>query len=203
MLFAFWRMRSTNDAHRRYINARIYERMRYQFGQVVGSMTAKTQRGKANSHFGTKWYTNYITGESKIFRTLPVEKEWVAGRNAFRGQTVSIKNKILKYIKDRYQSDDDLSVVHPDYRVYTKGRRKYKKSRVEIYLDAVKRARRLWDQYHSGTYSKLEDFSTELQISKVALYHCFKKFIPKYTIDKTTGKRTHYASNLSLVGRYT
>lgn len=203
MMFAFWRMRSTNDNHRRYINARIYETLRCQFAKVVGYTTAITQRGQRNSHYGTRWYTNYITGESKVFRMPPDAKEWVRGRNLYHGQNTSIRSKIFAYAKQKGQPCGKICAANASSGINTVSGRMTKRPRIELHNAAIQRARELWDRYHSGNYSKLEDFSNELKISKVALYYTFKKFIPKYLSDKTVGKRTHYPSDLSLVSVYT
>lgn len=44
-----------------------------------------------------------------------------------------------------------------------------------IHNEGIENAKKLWNQYHSGDYKKLEDFANEIEISKIALYKKFKK----------------------------
>lgn len=104
MLYAFWRMQSSNNCHNRYIFSRAYEKLRKDFASYVGENTAITQSGERNSHYGTKWYTNYETGLSKPFKSKP-DGKWVEGRCVYNGKVESIsylfaRNKQLQsYMK--------------------------------------------------------------------------------------------------------
>lgn len=51
----------------------------------IGNSSAIYQKGKGNSQFGKKWFTNYETGESHSFFEKP-DIKWVEGRNLFRGE---------------------------------------------------------------------------------------------------------------------
>lgn len=82
MLCALWKMQSINGMQKRYINARAYEALRIEFAKIM----CINQSGQNNSQFGTKWYTNRNTGESKKFKEKPIESFWVEGRNLFNGK---------------------------------------------------------------------------------------------------------------------
>lgn len=181
MLMAFWRMQSSNAEHTRYIFGRAYEKLRIEFANCIGSVTSITQKGTRNSHYGTKWYTNYENGESKAFKGGDPGKPWVPGRYVFNGRTSSI-HKFVKNYDNKSQQARRIDVT------------KYERS--------IQYARGLWNQYHYGNYYKLEDFAHVLNISKVALYHWFKKYIPIFSTDKMNIKRKHFSSNLELVGIY-
>jgi hypothetical protein len=86
MLCALWRMQgqTTKEKHR-YINSRAYEALRIEFANMISSRTSINQSGEKNSQFGTSWYTNRNTGESKKFREKPIEDFWIKGRNLFNG----------------------------------------------------------------------------------------------------------------------
>lgn len=93
MMYAFWRMRGhpTEDKSR-YMNSRAYEKLRTEFAKYVSESMKLKQKGNKNSQYGTKWYTNRINGECKKFKILP-NKDWVLGRNLFRGENSILFNK--------------------------------------------------------------------------------------------------------------
>ena len=112
MLCALWKMRSISNTHKRYINARAYEALRIEFAKMISERASIYQQGKNNSQFGTKWYTNHNTGESKKFKEQPVEDFWIEGRNLFDGKeiwSIITKHKVINNI------DLDL-----DYYLYCK-----------------------------------------------------------------------------------
>jgi len=179
MLCALWRMQgqTTKEKHR-YINSRAYEALRMEFAKTISKITSKNQQGNKNSQFGTKWYTNRNTGESKKFKEKPLEDFWIEGRNLFHGES----NKIVYGVKKH---------------------KKHKKHKTTFtitrYNESLKLSRELWDKYHSGNYYKLEDFANELHVLKNAIYVRFKKYIP---IFKSNTKRRHFSSNKNLIGKY-
>jgi hypothetical protein len=59
-------------------------------------------------------------------------------------------------------------------------------------------AEKLWNKYHSGDYKKLEDLANELNITKIAIYHKFKKYIPIFSKHKEQ-KRSHFLPNKNLI----
>lgn len=190
MMYAFWRMRSSPDPENpRYINSRAYEKLRTEFAKYVSEQSRITQKGKRNSQYGKSWYTNYETGESHSFFEKPSNK-WILGRYLFNGQSSKL---IYRLKKSNKKSGAPRSI---------KVRNKEIQNRT-VYLENVKKEARLeteklWNRYHSGNYGKLEDFSRELGISKVALYYRFRKHIPIYSkSDKI--KRQHFPSNIKLV----
>jgi len=85
MLCALWRMNNSGHLYQKehYINARAYEKLRIKFAKSVGENISKSQSGIGNSQYGTKWYTNKLTGESKKFKELPSDN-WIEGRNRFK-----------------------------------------------------------------------------------------------------------------------
>jgi len=87
MLCALWRMNNNGapDQKEHYINSRAYETLRIEFAKMISERASICQQGKNNSQFGTKWYTNRNTGESKKFKEQPVEDFWIEGRNLFNG----------------------------------------------------------------------------------------------------------------------
>jgi len=91
MLYAFWRMHGSDNAvmMHRYINSRAYEYLRTEFAELLSSHMAEMQKGRKNSQYGTKWYTNSEDGrsiKSKNVLTYP----WFVGRNLFRGESQEI-----------------------------------------------------------------------------------------------------------------
>ena len=176
MVLALWRMQSHNECHdERYINSRVYEYLRTEFAKCISEITSNAQKGKRNSQYGKIWYTNCYTGDS-VSSKEQLYYPWVKGRNLFRGECVPLRS--------RYQKAKLLTT-----------RVLFMKPNSLIY------AQQLWDQYHAGNYSKLEEFGNELGISKVAVYKWFSKYIPLY---KTSSKthRNHYPSNKEFVGIY-
>ena len=192
MVLALWRMQSQNKCHtERYINSRVYEYLRTEFAKYIGTITSVTQSGSRNSQYGKSWYTNCYTGECVTTRT-ELCYPWVKGRFLFRGE--SSKLNLPKETQKLYVP---IRKVIPQNQTCpsTKSRVQYVKR------DSVLHAQQLWDKYHNGSYSKLEEFGNEIGISKVAVYNWFKKYIPLYRMtDKA--KRKHYPSNKSLVGIY-
>ena len=99
MLYAFWIMRNNpTEDNERYVNSKAYEKLRIEFAKNVGEMNKHF--GTENGQYGKHWYTNRDTGESKSFSTAPDEK-WVLGRNLFRGESKSIKNKLDSYFEQK------------------------------------------------------------------------------------------------------
>ena len=110
MLCALWRMQG-NFTGNRYINNRVYEKLRVEFAEVVSKMNMLNQKGEKNSQFGTKWYTNRNTGESKKFKEQPVESFWIEGRNLFHGETSSLL-KLLNANKQRKKAEEIWNEYH-------------------------------------------------------------------------------------------
>lgn len=174
MLCALWRMRSQSNTHAtHYVNARAYEKLRIEFANTVREMMSKNQSGSNNSQFGTKWYTNSNTGESKKFKEAPIETCWLEGRNLFNGQTQKIKNFTHKQ-GSSISRNDKLDI----------------------------KAKTLWDEYHSGNYTSFREFcSITKKTSQPNLVLLFKNHIPlAKTIIK--GRSHNNKSNKNLVGVY-
>lgn len=188
MLCAFWRMQSSNENQKRYINSRVYEKLRIEFANVVSQMTSISQSGKRNSQFGKKWYTNRDTGESKSFFEKPNDK-WIEGRNLFTGQSSKLKFKkpLPKYHKKREKKEKIHRIIKPRFEY-----------RNDLYINGLEKTKVLWNKYHSGNYKKLEDLAIELGISKIALHNKFKKYIPIYS-KHNEQKRKHFLPDKNLI----
>lgn len=103
MLCALWRMNHNGSKNHgvHYINSHAYEALRIEFAKSVGERTSIAQQGNKNSRFGTKWYTNRNTGESKSFKKKPLEDFWIEGRNLFHGEYSSLKRNMNTRNKEK------------------------------------------------------------------------------------------------------
>lgn len=182
MLYAFWYMSSVGDTHTgRYVNARVYEVYRIEFSKHIGQLTQKHQTGKLNSQYGKVWITNSNTGVSQLFPKDP-GYPWVKGRYIFNGRSTSIRLYLIKRNREKRLKNNHLK----------------KQTR---HTAIIRYAQSLWDLYHNGNYTKLEDFAVSLGCSKMALSYHFKKYIPVYTAHSQK-KRKHLISDKALVGVY-
>lgn len=155
MLCALWRMNNNGapDQKEHYINARAYEKLRIEFAKNISKLMSINQLGQNNSQFGTKWYTNRNTGESKKFKEKPKEEFWIEGRNLLHGEFSIIK------------------------------------------INFNKKAKELWNKYHSGNYNSLREYRRELGYNPTKL---FSRYIPMFKkIQK--GKHYIFKSNKDLV----
>lgn len=176
MLCALWRMQCINENHKRYINSHVYEKLRIEFAEAVSKLTSVSQSGSRNSQFGKKWYTNRDTGESKSFFEKPNEK-WIEGRNLFHGETNAIRVKSTSKYNITINRTIWIKTLRDNGKVS---------------------AEKLWNQYHSGDYKKLEDLANELGVTKIAIYNKFKKYIPIFSKhDKQ--KRKHFLPDKKLI----
>ena len=134
------------------------------------------------------------TGESKTFIDSPDGKEWVPGRNVFNGRTTSIKQRLKHYqmlSKKRAREENKTNRIAKGFNSF----------QIELHSNAVEYAHAMWDKFHSGNYSKLEDFANELGISKMALSKRFSKYIPIYSCHNQK-KLKHCRSNKDMIGKY-
>lgn len=116
MLCALWRMNHNGSKNHgiHYINSRAYEALRMEFAKTISKITSKNQQGNKNSQFGTKWYTNRNTGESKKFKEKPLEDFWIEGRNLFHGETSKIGIKKDDTVKITKHDTIKLAKYHWD-----------------------------------------------------------------------------------------
>ena len=177
MLCALWRMQSVNGIHKRYVNSRAYEALRMEFAKTISKITSKNQQGSKNSQFGTKWYTNRNTGESKKFKEKPVEDFWIKGRNLFAGQTSEL-------CKNKFKTNCE----HMSRIVYFA-------KRTEHYSEYAKQ---LWNEFHSGNYKSLREYS---RLTNVNLTKLFAHYIPIFK-QIQQGKHIKFKSNKNLVNVY-
>ena len=117
MLCALWRMNNNGSKYHEihYINSRAYEALRIEFAKTVSERTSLSQKGRNNSQFGTKWYTNRNTGESKKFKEKPIEDFWVEGRNLFHGESYKVIKStftIERYYKSLQKSRELWDKYH-------------------------------------------------------------------------------------------
>lgn len=92
MVFALWRM--LNGKHKIKNASKVYEQTRKEFVNAMQGYNSIKQKGKNNSQFGKKWYTNKDSGECKLFIFKPDDR-WVEGRFLFRGENSDIRKTIL------------------------------------------------------------------------------------------------------------
>ena len=178
MLCALWRMRSNPFQNNiRYTNARTYEKLKIEYSKIISNQMHIIQMGKNNSQFGTKWYTNRNTGESKKFKEKPIDEFWIEGRNLFHGESSVLKIKLI-------------TLQHTETKVSQKS-----------YLKSVDDAHKLWDEFHSGTYEKLDDFAKIHNKTRNAIFVKFKRYIPAFNTGKKRSCRS-YKSNNTLIGKY-
>ena len=191
MLIALWRMGTAPNNKQgvcRYRNARAYEALRKEFAETVGMITAKHQQGEKNSRYGSKWYTSYITGESKVFYGVPTNKEWIPGRNVFNGKSSSIL----------YLLNEIKGAKPPKYTVQAKHNKQL--HQYELRPSYKLAAQKLWDEFHSGNYESVIAFARTRGVSQPAIRKRFNKFIPIYANRCLHGAR--FKSNIELVGVY-
>lgn len=228
MLCALWKMQCINKDQKRYINSRAYEALRIEFAKIVSKANSINQQGNKNSQFGTKWYTNRNTGESKKFKEKPVEEFWIEGRNLFHGEY-----NILPYYTNKIRSDSlknwykENSIIHRQC-----GRKKKEPKPIKtcyVYsnttLEKIKicdgiipegyssyniainyynenKAKKLWDEYHSGNYKSFREFCRiTKKSSQPNLLLLFKNHIP-ISKEIIKGRSCNNASNKNLVGVY-
>lgn len=185
MLYAFWRMQSSNNCHNRYIFSRAYEKLRKDFASYVGENTAITQSGERNSHYGTKWYTNYETGLSKPFKIKP-DGKWVEGRCVYNGKTSSIM-----YLLTGVNNGRPPKYLHKKSR--SNGKMLLNKNK------SIEKARRMWNEFHNGGFTSLNEYAKTLNISSNATRMWFIRYIPKFSNIEINNV---FASDKQLVGIY-
>ena len=169
MLCALWRMNNKGSiSHKEhYINSRAYEKLRIEFAERVSEITSIAQKGKLNSQFGTKWYTNRNTGESKKFKEKP-DDTWIDGRNIFNKHELwSIQTKRPLLWRNSCYSNNML-----DYKKILDNKKENTKKETII----------LWEKYKNGNIS-LPIFAKENNISYDALYMRFKTYIADFKLD--------------------
>lgn len=187
MLCALWRMSNKSSSHKEhYINSRAYEKLRIEFSERVSKELSILQAGEKNSQYGSKWYTNRNTGESKKFKEKP-DDIWLEGRDIFnkhKGQLWSIETKRpLTWKNNSYLRTKTEEL-----------KENFEKTKLEI--------QKLWDRYHSGNYKSFREFSKLPDVmAQPGLVALFKKYIP--LASKIIKARScHNGSNPDLVGKY-
>lgn len=166
MLCALWRMNNSGAPAQKehYINSRAYEKLRIEFASKIREVTSIAQCGEKNSQYGTKWYTNRNTGESKKFKEKP-DETWINGRNVFNKHELwSIETKQPLIWRNNQFSN---SMVE------------YKKL-LNIKKDKTKeKIVKLWQNYYNCDFS-LPIFAEMNNLSYDALYMQFKTYIPEF-----------------------
>jgi len=160
MLFALWRMQTNPADEKRYINARVYEKLRIEFAKAVGKMTSVLQKGKNNSQYGRYWYTNRNTGETKRIKNN-TDSVWIKGKNWFKhAKLYSIKTKKPCYTAETYIKIN-------------------KKVKNHI-IDLEKWTKETWNKFHNSDCKSLNDFYKRnmTTVTGASLTNRFKMFIP-------------------------
>ena len=167
MLCALWRMNNTGSpCHKEhYINSRVYEKLRIEFAEAISKITSINQTGEKNSQFGTKWYTNRNTGESKKFKEKPIEDFWIEGRNLFNKHELwSIESKHpLIWRNNKFSNTKQFHLMQIQNDI------KINEENTKI----------LWKEFCLDNCS-LPIFAEKKNISYAALYMRFKKYIPNF-----------------------
>ena len=176
MLCALWRMNNNGapDQKEHYINSRAYEALRIEFAKNIGKRNSINQQGENNSQYGSHWYTNRNTGESKKFKEKPLEDFWIEGRNLFHGQVSKIRLKRIKEKAKLLKRDEYLNL------------------RKETF---IKKAKQIWNEYHLGNYKSLREYKRKTGYNPTKL---FTQHIP---IFKKIQNGNHYTlrSNKNLI----
>ena len=215
MLFAFWRMSSTNDCHERYINARAYKKLREEYALNVGSLTCITQAGKKNSQWGKHWFTDLRTGVCKSLKEKP-DEFWIEGRNWFKNEgktlySIYSKHKLTNGAIEKRVKRDKLNKQkktksiekHENYIFFFD---KVKHKTIKVLPSTLEKHYKetclLWDEFHTNNYKELSLFAKKLNITRTALFNRFKKYIPYFSILLNENKHKHIHSNKDLIGKY-
>ena len=167
MLCALWRMNNNGSIKHKehYINSHAYEKLRIEFSERVSKELSILQAGEKNSQYGTKWYTNRNTGESKKFKEKPIEEFWIEGRNIFNKHELwSIETKRPLIWRNNQFSNNML-----EYKKLLNIKKEKTKEEITI----------LWKEYCKCDFS-LPIFAEKNNLSYDALYMQFKTYIPEY-----------------------
>ena len=199
MLIALWRMRSESQSQsgQRYINARTYELLRMEYIQVMRVIVSRRQSGTGNSLYGKHWYTNSSDG-TVICTDESLSYPWYLGRSLFRGEfnhlsyDVNMKSIARKVVLRPNMVHNTQS--HQEVFRSTEQRRA--KQRVQATIEAQK----LWDEFHSNSYSSLGEWGRLNGMTYQAIRKRFKHFIPIFNDLLHHGMQ--FASNKSLIGVY-
>lgn len=189
MLYAFWRMNSSNAEHCRYSFSNAYTKLREEFSSIVGQTNSKHQCGKNNSNYGNKWYTNSDTGVSKLFAYQPTDKHWIPGRNLFNGQRQSIL----------YLYDGNGLTRPPKYLLNTR-RKEFDIHQHDKAKLAINKAHAMWDAFHQSNCASLSEFSRQQQKTRSYARSVFNKFIPIFS--KLSVTASAFKPSKSLIGVY-
>lgn len=111
MLRALVMMSACNARQERYINSKVYARLRSEFASMMSSL----QRGENNSQFGTMWICNI---ELQINKKVPkglVEDGWVVGRNKWVVKPTRKRKDKKPAISKMYKNGFAVSVDGVEY----------------------------------------------------------------------------------------
>ena len=181
MLYALWRMSSKKPSLSRYVNSHVYEYYRAEFSKQVSQLLATIQTGENNSQYGTHWYTNCYTGETKRSRTQ-LTYPWYQGRNLFRGEQSALK---FKHTYNAIQAND--KIVH-----------RYHNNE---YQQSLRKAQQLWDSFHQSNCRSITEFTSQCHLKHPAIYRWFNNYIPKFSEMRST-RRHQFKPDTQLIGVY-
>ena len=219
MLSAFFLMRlNPNGTGKRYISARVYEKYRYEYKELL----SEHQKGKNNSMFGKMWFTNINDGHSCVFDEDP-GSDWIRGKDKLNGQSCPIQKRVYEtgvkhWYRNTKTNESSLFSEKPNDD-WVEGRviewhkvNKYlspititvKLKRCRVMSDNKKHwssAKERWDRFHSGNWKSLSDFDKAEGRSPMASRMMFTDMIPIYKSQSKT-KYRRFRSDKSLIGKY-
>lgn len=195
MLCALWRMRSNSDDQlgKRYVNARAYALLRTKYASAVGKIISECQRGKNNSRYGSRWYTNSADG-SVICSKKELTYPWVAGRNLFRGEF-----NYLDFGQDGKSIYRKVTVSSATRQLAMNHRSKFE-YKASLRQTAIIETRKLWDAFHSDDYTSLGDYAKLHGVTYQSIRKRFKKHIPVFNEICKPG--VCFSSDKNLIGVY-
>lgn len=173
MLIALWRMGSASRTNhdKRYINSHVYESLRTEFANAMGTITSKCQSGTGNSQYGAHWYTNAHDGMVTL-TTTALDYPWCRGKNLFKGEfnhlafvpsgkSVPRKRMLWPSMKGRQLTVNSIE-----------------EARRKLTDEAIVETRKLWNEFHNGSYTSLGEWGRTHNLSYQAIRKRFKRFIP-------------------------
>ena len=187
MMHALWRMQSTADGNR-YINARAYDALRKEYSKTIGRSMSDIQRGSGNSQYGSVWYTNAYTGETKRFKET-VNYPWFKGRNLFRGESNRIRISMppgtpVGYILKHCTGKNRMN----------------KAPVIDRHIIAIRDARRMWNEFHMGHFTSLSEYAETNGVTMQAVRKRFVHYIPAFERVCQHGRK--FCSNIALCNKF-
>lgn len=166
-------MGSSRQAHhmKRYINSHVYEYLRTEFADAVGIITSKCQSGTGNSQYGAHWYTNAHNGMVTMTKTA-LDYPWYRGKNLFKGEF----NRLV--FDSSGKSVPRKCMLWPSMKGRQLTVNSIEDTRRKRTDEAIVKTRKLWDEFHNGSYASLGEWGRTHKLSYQAIRKRFMRFIP-------------------------